>query len=411
MVSSDSEVDDRLRLGRAGRIDEAVCSELRVNADELAALEAVLTDCVEEAGLGIQAALSVRGRMVFQFAGGYDLFEQRSVDHDSVFCVMSASKGAAAIALLYLRAQGFYQPSDLVADYWPEFGRGGKRRATIEHLLSHRLGMPELRIHHNRWGDHDYMRTVIEKAEVVWPPGSKCRYEGGLWGHIVEELCRRWTSRTLGEILHEVCVLAGVSDCYMGLPSSRVDRLVRLRESNDLQRGRNPVSKDIPPFGLEHFNDVRLLAASLPSSGLVTNARSLAHLYDLIAAEGDCRSGRVWRKHHQKDATVARNDPRKEGPVGGLREARFGLGFLVPPTPQVFGSRPPSGSTVGHAGATGAVAFGDPVSGVSFAMTTNEVNGPNAVRRCELVGNLVQKACSLCLDSSFHLQGESTATV
>jgi CubicO group peptidase (beta-lactamase class C family) len=345
----------------------------------------------------MQLSLYRWGQPVLDVACGADPFTGQPVRRDTLFCLLSATKGLAAIVLLHLRAQGRFHWQDRVVDYWPEFGYGGKERATIEDVLSHRLGIPALTAPYQRWPDRDYMRRLVERSRAQWPPGTRYGYHGGIFGTVIDELCRRWTGRSLGQVLHEeIARPIGHLDCYIGLPAQAEARLARLLFLEPEQRTAPGFSGMAnPPLGWDgEYNNLEVLRSCQPSGGGVASAHDLAGIFNLLALEGAYRGRRFWDAALQRD-TTRRRSPAFDGerPASpGLRGGCWGLGFLVAPTPEIFGTVPLGPRTIGHAGASGAVAWADPDTGISFAFTINGLRGRRQLYRNRVLGDLVRQA-------------------
>ncbi|KAI9041761.1 serine hydrolase domain-containing protein [Aspergillus affinis] len=61
-----------------------------------------------------------------------------------LFPYYSISKGITALAVLIQAERGFLHVDDPVAKYWSEYAVNGKDKTTIEYVLSHRAGIPQM---------------------------------------------------------------------------------------------------------------------------------------------------------------------------------------------------------------------------------------------------------------------------
>ena len=75
-----------------------------------------------------------------------------------VIVVFSSTKGAVAICANQLAQEGRLAVNAPVADSWPEFAQAGKENIPVDHLLSHRAGLP--------WVDE---QLTLENA-LAWDP-------------------------------------------------------------------------------------------------------------------------------------------------------------------------------------------------------------------------------------------------
>lgn len=187
----------------------------------------------------------------------------------------------------------------------------------------------------------------------------------------------------------------GHPDCYIGLPEGAERRLARLLFLE-------PDQRDDPEFtGMRHpplgwgreYNNLGVLRSCQPSGGGVASARDLAGVLNLLACRGRYKDHQFWDPRSQAEASRPRSPAGNEQPASpGLPGAAWGLGFLVPPTPEVFGTRAPGPSTIGHAGASGSVAWADPDLGLSVAFTIDGLLGRRHFHRYRVLGDLVQQA-------------------
>jgi CubicO group peptidase (beta-lactamase class C family) len=114
----------------------------------------------------------------------------------------------------------------------------------------------------------------------------------------------------------------------------------------------------------EMWNRPEVLAAEMPSSNGVADARSLARLY--AATIGPVDGIRLLAPATVAAACV----PHSDGPDRViLFPSRFGLGFSLPPF--LCPACGPAG--FGHAGAGGSLAFADPEAEIGFAYVMNEM--------------------------------------
>src|SRR5437667_11687778 len=64
------------------------------------------------------------------------------VTHDTLFYSWSVAKPVTAMAVHLLIERGQLALDDPLVKYWPEFGRHGKERVLVRHVLAHRAGFP-----------------------------------------------------------------------------------------------------------------------------------------------------------------------------------------------------------------------------------------------------------------------------
>ncbi|MGH3772378.1 MAG: serine hydrolase domain-containing protein [Pseudonocardiaceae bacterium] len=372
-----------------------------VELQQLALRPGAITSIIEAAELwhrdlenlgGFQLVIFKEDQLVLSLWEGRDVFTSRPIRRDMLFPILSATKGLASMVLLHLHYLKYFDWQDRISHYWPRFGCKGKSGATIEHLLSHRLGIPYLTAEWTHWSDRKYMTALVKEAETIWRAGTRYGYHGGSWGVIVDELVRRWTGGNTGEVLrHGLAESAGVTNCYIGLPKNRWKDITRLAYLEPDQR---QASEPLGPIGPDSgYNSLDILATCQSSGGAVSSAEDMARVYNLVARGGKARDKILWSPSAQVSATQPRNHPDREAPAA-RQELLFawGLGFMVSPSRTVYGTVPPSGRTAGHPGASGAVGYADPDHGLSVAFTINGVGGRRMYARYRLLGDLVQSA-------------------
>ena len=343
-------------------------------------------------GGGMQLALFKDGELALSAWSGTDHFTGQAIGRETLFPLLSATKGLASLTLLHLHHLGYFDWRDRIIKSWPAFGAELKEEATVEHLLSHRVGLPDLTADWRHWPNRDYMCTLVERATPQWQPGARYGYHGGSWGLIVDELVRRWTGSETGEILRAALARPlGARHVYIGLPRERHREVARLAFIDPEQRSKHP---PLAPFGPDQeHNSSEVLASCQSSSSGVASAEDLARLYNLAAFDGSWGGHVYWDAAAQTEASRPRNDPLSEAPAA-RPEIRFawGLGFMTSPSQDVFGTRPLGSRVVGHPGASGAIGYADPGHQVSLAFTINGVGGRGMYTRYRLLGDLVRSA-------------------
>jgi CubicO group peptidase (beta-lactamase class C family) len=346
--------------------------------------------------LGASVAVTVDGETVVDLWGGHaDPERTRTWEKDTLCVAMSSTKGATALAAHLLAAAGDLDVDAPVAAYWPEFAAAGKDRVLVRHLLNHQAGLPALRDPVPVGGFYDWDDVVGRLAAEApfWEPGTRHGYHALTFGFLVGEVVRRVTGRSLGRfVADEIASPLGL-DLHIGLPEGEADRVARLVPPPDPQPG-DPLPRflvqamtepDSVP-GLVMLNNggylvpgewdsPAALAAELPASGGVMNARALAAMYRAIVH--DSRVGRF---------ALDAEDIARMGAVqsAGSEDAvlaspgRWTLGFLKGgATPA--GVEPPtvislSEEAFGHTGNGGSIGFADPGSDMSFGYVMNQMS-------------------------------------
>ncbi|KAJ3050859.1 hypothetical protein HDU99_008557, partial [Rhizoclosmatium hyalinum] len=104
--------------------------------------ELVRKEFVDGDSWGSQLAVYVKGELKVDIASGYtDTTYKTPYSQDNLQLVFSSSKFVVSAVVLHLINTGRIKLSERVAQYWPEFGAGGKENVTIGQLMSHRSGV------------------------------------------------------------------------------------------------------------------------------------------------------------------------------------------------------------------------------------------------------------------------------
>jgi CubicO group peptidase (beta-lactamase class C family) len=350
----------------------------------------------ERGEVGASVAVTVGGETVVDLWGGVtDPDGTRPWDKDTLCVVMSSTKGATALAAHLLTTTGELDLDEPVASYWPEFAQAGKERVLVRHLLNPQAGLPALRdpVPPGGFYDWDAMVERLAAEAPVWEPGTRHGYHALTFGFLVGEVVRRVSGRSPGRFVADEIARPLGLDLHIGLPESEHGRVAPLLPPPDPRAG-DPVPAflvramtepgSIP--GLVMLNNggylvpgewdsPAALAAELPASGGVANARSLAGLYRAIVH--DRQVGRFSLDAEDIARMGAVQSAGSEDAVLGS-PGRWTLGFLKgAATPR--GVEPPSvislsDEAFGHTGNGGSIGFADPGCDMSFAYVMNQMS-------------------------------------
>jgi CubicO group peptidase (beta-lactamase class C family) len=331
----------------------------------------------EHGEVGAACSLYRRGEVLVDLWGGLaDAATGRPWERETIALVFSAAKGPTATCIHRLVEQELLDIDLPVATYWPEFGCNGKENITTRMVLSHQAGLAAVD------GDltlaqvlaWDPVVEAIAAQAPNWAPGSKHGYHARSFGWILGELIRRISGLSAGRYLdREICQPMGLR-YWVGLPQAELPHCATLVPP---EGGSNAVAELLGadsltarvmsgPSGLFGYNEMwnrpEILAAEMPSSNGVGDARSLARFYDaLLNPPGD-----VHLLGREQLSVACEQQVR--GPDAVIfHETCFGLGYgLQPSLAPGAGAR-----SFGHPGAGGALAFADPDSQIGFAYVMN----------------------------------------
>lgn len=309
--------------------------------------------------LGASVAATVDGRPVIDLWGGWaDVNRTRPWERDTIVLVASTSKGLTGMCGNMVIERGLLDPDAPVARYWPEFAACGKGDVPVRHLFDHSVGLPDVP-KDAEITDWNSVVTGLANATPQWEPGTAHAYHSATYGHLVGELVRRVTGRTLGTFLQEeVCQPLG-ADAWIGLPAEFDHRCAELA-------------------GSAFPTDVGWRRAEIPAGNGHANARALARIYSVLACGGQLDGVHLLDQGTIDDALSAW----RVGPWFGwtdelraavgvpeeLFELRFARGFALNSR---FAYMGPNDAAFGYGGSGGSFSFADQEAKVSFAYAQN----------------------------------------
>ncbi len=332
----------------------------------------------------IQVALAREGEIVARGAFGRARFgnAEHEVDHDTLYNAYSTTKPLIASAIWAMIEDGAVSEDDAVGRWVPQFATGPKSNVTIRHLLTHTAGFPDAAFDVLDWPSPSKRRARFASWELEWEPGSRLAYHATSASWVLAELIEQVTDRPFTEfVATRVLERLTLSGWYLGLPleqNSQVADVVHVGDAPDLAALESlGLDRSVDRSGdesyLEGYNNSEWRGVGAPGSGSCATASALALFAQAIIHRGELRGGgRAWSAATLADALRVRTgelrDPmtsavanRSLGLVIAGDESRMYRGFCADNSPQSFG----------HAGVGGQLMWGDPESGLSFAVLTN----------------------------------------
>ncbi|MEY2425472.1 MAG: hypothetical protein QOI61_1044 [Actinomycetota bacterium] len=362
---------------------------------------------------GAAVAVYADGKPVVDLWGGVaDTNTGRPWQADTIVLVFSATKGMTAILASLLAERGDLDIDAPVASYWPEFAANGKEAIPVRWLLSHQAGLVAV----DRRFTLDELcswATVVDElaaAPPMWEPGKHHAYHALTYGHLVGEVLRRITGKSVGTLFQDEIAKPLALSSWIGLPESEEARVARLTpapsvEPEALQQLLDTVFGEGSlfhrsvlgvPVGLVSeddgwFGSRQVRAAEIPAGNLVSDARSLARAY--AATIGEVDGVRLLSDDAVKAASTVQTDSSTPwGMPPGLEDfgITMGLGFqLHTAMADLLGS-----SSFGHGGAGGSMGLAAPEHGLGFGYVMNRMltEIPNRPRNQLLMDAVVECA-------------------
>lgn len=329
-------------------------------------LQDILDSQVENgAERGCQLAVFRDGVLIADLAAGWtDPARTKKVTPDSLFPVFSCGKGLLATAFHMLRDRGLVDYGQRVAELWPEFAQNGKKKISVEHVLSHQAALSSLPegVTLEDEANWDLMRRRMEEATPAWTPGTKTAYHA----HTLAWLVGGVAEHALGGdfptfIRDELFTPLGIeNDFFFGLPPEEESRSVPID-------GSRFEKKD--DFRLRINDNAPVRRAFIPSFNGIGSARAMARHY--AALTGTATGFRPLKKETIDEATALRRGT--DDPVHRDTWAKFGLGYALCGPPGDLGSM------FGHGGAAGSEGFACRKTGLAVGFTKNQLNATHPV--------------------------------
>ena len=344
----------------------------------------------ERGEVGAAVCVTLDGETLVDLWGGSaDPATGRAWERDTLGIVWSCTKGAAALCAHVLIARGELSLDDRVADHWPEFAKNGKDGVTVRMLLAHQAGLPAFRepIPPDGYRDWDLIVDVLAAQEPLWQPGTRNGYHALTFGHLVGEVVRRVSGRSIGTFFREEIAGPRDLDFWIGLPAEHASRVAptipadigpdtllpsfyRVAMTDPTSIGALVLMNSGAVFAPGWIDAAETYAAELPAFGGIANARALAGMYQPLAGGGD---GLVDAAQLDVMGTVA---SATSVDATMLVPTRWSTGFVKSMDNRALPAGDRDGVVLsedafGHVGMGGSIGFADPRARMSFGYTMN----------------------------------------
>jgi CubicO group peptidase (beta-lactamase class C family) len=293
------------------------------------------------------------------------------------FVIFSASKAMTAVVAHLLDERGLLHIDDRVCEYIPEYAAHGKEAITIEHLLSHRAGVPNLpadAFELDRLGDREFFLQMLCAAKPRSRPGKLLSYHAVSGGFIIAEIVQRVTGRNIRTVLRQELL----KPLHFRWGNYGVSRKDAERVALSYPTGPSalpPLSTvlqralGLPPDEITLLsNDPRFLTAIVPSGNVVTTANELSRFFDLLGAGGELDGVRVLEARTVRRAISERAF--REIDFSLVAPLRHASGFMLGARAiSLFG--PDTEEAFGHLGFTNVLGWADPERALSVGLMTS----------------------------------------
>ncbi|MGV2984262.1 serine hydrolase domain-containing protein [Microbacterium sp. AGC85] len=372
-------------------------------------IEAAIQEALDTTEVGIQVAAYLNGKLIVDTFGGIANPETgEPVSDDTLFYPFSVTKGVTSTVLHVQAERGFIDYDEPIVTYWPEWGKNGKEHITVRNVLTHQSGVPWMPegVTPELKADWEWMIRGFEDMTPEYPVGTNCYHALG-WGWIIAEIIQRTDpkGRSFAQIAkEEVLDPIGATDLHFGIGPEEDHRLARI------VGGDIPESTPYPMFfrGMPHavhpsgeiFNQEITRRTVDPGAGSITNARSMAAHWALLANKGEMNGVRLLSQGHVEQFLTPRPNTETVDMYLGMKVPVSAYGYyLSDETPGMIPVITPHSPIIWMPGAGSSIGWAELDTGLAVAITHNHMQmGPppsyvtiaNAVREVAAEQNITK---------------------
>jgi CubicO group peptidase (beta-lactamase class C family) len=248
----------------------------------------------EDREVGASFAATINGEFIVDiWAGWADAARTRPWERDTIVNVYSTTKVMTALCTHMLVDRGQLDLDAPVAQYWPEFAQAGKEKLPVRYLLSHQSGLAGIvePITAEDYYDWDRIVGLLAAQEPLWEPGKHSGYHAMTFGHLLGEVLRRITGKTMGTFFREEVAEPLGADFHIGLDEKHDPRVGELipPETAVTVDSDSKLAKAManPGLSAERSRDRAWRAAEIPAANGHGNARSVARVASALACGGE----------------------------------------------------------------------------------------------------------------------------
>jgi CubicO group peptidase (beta-lactamase class C family) len=295
-----------------------------------------LLDSGEE--LGASIVVDLDGEIAVDLWGGYeDQARTQPWQPDTITNVWSTTKTVTSLAALMLVDRGELDVDAPVARYWPEFAAAGKQDVLVRHLMSHTSGVSGLDQPAVVDDLYDWDKAAARFAAQApwWEPGSASGYHALNFGHLIGEVVRRITGKSLKQFVADEIAGPLGADFQIGAAESDWDRIADVVPPPPLPIDLAALDPDSPmvrtftgPFpDANDANTPEWRNADIGAANGHGNARSVARILSAISRGGEVDGVRLL--HPETIELIFREQANGVDLVLGV-PLRFGIGYGLP---------------------------------------------------------------------------------
>jgi CubicO group peptidase (beta-lactamase class C family) len=303
------------------------------------AVRQVLSECLDSGEeLGASVVLDLDGDVVIDMWGGYrDEAQTQPWVSDTIANVWSTTKTVTSLAALMLVDRGLLDVDAPVATYWPEFAAAGKEGVLVRHVMSHTSGVSGLDQPAVVEDLYDWDKSTARFAAQApwWEPGTASGYHALNFGHLVGEVVRRISGKSLKQFVADEIASPLGADFQIGAVESDWDRIAPVVPPPPLPFDLSILPPDSPtlktmsgpPADASDANTPAWRQADIGAANGHGNARSVARILSVISRGGEVDGVRLLKP--ETIELIFREQANGIDVVLGV-PLRFGIGFGLP---------------------------------------------------------------------------------
>ncbi|RGP64497.1 beta-lactamase [Fusarium longipes] len=288
--------------------------------------------------LGASITINIDGEEVVDIWGGYKDKEKTAPwAKDTIVNVFSCTKTVTSLAVLILVDRGMIDVNERVSHYWSGFEQNGKQDVLVRHLLSHTSGLSgwEDTVSTEDIYDTERSTALLARQAPWWVPGTASGYHALCSGHLLGELIRRVSGKSLREFVAAEISSVLDADFQIGASEQTWDRVSPVVppaftgitpefEAESVQ------AKTLlnPPLDPNSVNTEAWKNAEIGSVNGHGNSRSLTRILSAISLGGSTRGKRFLSEETIK--LILKEQKSGKDLVLGI-PIKFGIGFGLTP--------------------------------------------------------------------------------
>ena len=301
------------------------------------------------------------------------VFPKQKADLNTYFNLFSASKAITAMLIHLLDERRLLHLDDAVTHYIPDFGRNGKQHITIRHILTHRAGVPNIKMDGNPLEIISNQAEVLERLCDTTPSsraGRTLAYHAITGGFVLGEIIERVTGQTPREFLQtEISDPLGLKQFNYGVrPEETPNVAVHAYTGPPPKRPfkwflERSLGADIRT-AVKLSNDFRFLTEIIPSANIISTANEAGLFFELLLRRGELNGVRIFSPRTIERALSEQSYLEFDSTL--MMPIRYSMGFMLGGKYASFYGFD-SAKAFGHLGFTNVLTYADPQRDISVA--------------------------------------------